>query len=452
MNFLTAKLGPICRNSNSIARALRKRYFDPSLPLPIQTFNLLGTAGAAAGLIVALSCLISGAGTANIAINLGAFVLALVLLRLARKTGRYDLCGLVVVIAVFIVAFPALFFTAGGYRSGMPCFFPLALVFTATMLEGWRRASALATELAVYFASCLVAYFRPQTVTHFAAESDYLLDVMVGIAVSGTLLFLVAALCARAGDNHRLELRRLNQELADGNERLKSLNSVKSDFLSTVSHELNSPLAALSGAAGDTLDLLETAPPDLGQIADNQRSILETVKRIKAIVSDLQDTVAIERGALALDAKPVSMASVLRDFCSTRLSRLDAGGVALSLSLADGLPEIPVDRARIEQVMSNLLSNAARHAKKGRIAVTLSPGEREQLVSVADEGEGMPADMLEGAFEGGRTTQMEPWRHGVGLNLCREIVAAHGGRIWLESEPGRGTRAFFALLEKEAGE
>ncbi|MDR3364511.1 MAG: hypothetical protein LBS91_06160 [Clostridiales Family XIII bacterium] len=177
--------------------SLKYRYFGEDAPLDVQTFHLLGLAGMAAGACVALSSLFTQAGAPSVALNLAASALAFVLLRYTRKTGRYRQSYRIVVAAVFLAAFPVLFFTAGGYRSGMPCFFVFALVFTALMLPGKERAAALIAEFAIYAACCAAAYLRPETVTPFASERGYVIDVLTGIVASSVLLLLVILLYIR---------------------------------------------------------------------------------------------------------------------------------------------------------------------------------------------------------------------------------------------------------------
>ncbi len=200
---------------------IRNDYFGPQLSLQAQVFHLLGCAGIAAGLLVAVSSLLTNAGAWNVGINLLVSVFAILLLRFARRTGKYPFCYLLVTIIVFLVAFPLMFFTAGGYRSGMPGFFVMALIFTLLMLQGWTRVGAIAMELAAYIGSCLLAYFHPQMVAMFETEAEYMADVIVGMIIPGALLGGAVILYMRMYNNRQAVIMAQTEKLAAQNRELE---------------------------------------------------------------------------------------------------------------------------------------------------------------------------------------------------------------------------------------
>jgi hypothetical protein len=193
-------------------------YFDPSLDIHVQTFHLLAFAGMAAGIIVAVVALMQNAGIIGIFSNFFSSVMAAVLLCLVvKKKISYRTGSWVVVVVVFMLVFPLLFFDMGGYRSGMPSFFIFALLFTAILLDGLGRFVAVAIELILYVVCCLAAYFFPEWVKHFQLESYYVSDVITGIVVSGVLLLLVILLYIRLYRVREAQIRELNRELAARN-------------------------------------------------------------------------------------------------------------------------------------------------------------------------------------------------------------------------------------------
>ncbi|MDR1245452.1 MAG: hypothetical protein LBK57_00285, partial [Clostridiales Family XIII bacterium] len=237
---------------------LKNKYFHESLDLRVQSFNLLALAGMAAGGVVALSSVWTNAGAVNIVLNFAASVLAFILLRFTgegKKLSYRISCWLIVAL-VFVIAFPAMFFTAGGYRSGMPCFFVFALIFTAIMLEALERVAALIFEFLLYVSCCLIAYYRPETVKHFQTEFDYVGDVIVGITAASVLLLLVVLLHIHIYRERQLQIGELNRELEARNETLERYNRMKSDFLAAVAHEVSGPLTVISASSADTIALL----------------------------------------------------------------------------------------------------------------------------------------------------------------------------------------------------
>ena len=242
--------------------------------------------------------------------------------------------------------------------------------------------------------------------------------------------------------------RRLNEKLKSQNESLAQYNEMKSAFLASVVHEINTPLSVISASSRDTLDLLEEPSFDPGEIKDNQQVIEKRVELIDEILTDLMDITAIESGRLILRLGAVNMADLLKNVCDSQFKRLDANGNRIEYDLRLNLPPVPADARRIEQVLTNLLSNAVRHTRGGVITIKLDKrtgDEGGQTVSVTDTGEGMDASVFDAALTQNVSTKADYWRHGIGLNICMRIIEAHGGNIKIDSEKGRGVKVTFEL-------
>ncbi len=413
------------------------KFFSRELDFRVRLFNVLAIAGA--GISIA-TFLLSAATTmwANAAVSGVLAALSLGLLLFTSRTGRYQLGYGITIVTIFMIAFPVMFFTSGGYRSGMPAVFLFAVTFTVLMLEGKRALLVSLLEIAEYIAVCVFAYFHPQYVTHFETEAQVLTDILfafsaVSIAV-GIVLYL-----------HLKEYTRQRELLQEQNERLRRYDASRSTFLTTVSHEIKNPLNAINLHARDTVELMEETPLDLDLMRENQAVIKKMVSRIDNILMDLKDTVAIEQGRLSLSLAPMRLDKLLREASETYFGKNYTAGNRLILKLAEDVPPITADYARITQVVTNLLSNALQHTKNGDITVLLSLSQGEQFVRVSDTGTGMSPEMQEKAFEGYVSASEDYWRHGIGLYVCHQIVTAHGGRIWIESEPGKGTTVSFVL-------
>jgi signal transduction histidine kinase len=414
------------------------RYFDPALDLRVQAFNLLGFGGIAAGIFVAVSSVVSNAGAATVLVNLAISVAAFILLQFTeRKKLRYHAGTWIIVIGVFLFAFPYLFFAAGGYRSGMPCFFVFAILFTAIMLENkWERAAALVVEFALYAACFLTAYFAPERVSHFATERDYMFDALTGVFVVGLILIFVVLLYMRIYDIRQ--------------KRLDELDKLKTEFLQNISHELKTPLTVIINYALDTLRELEREPLNVPEMEFDQNRIRAEGERLKRMVSQLLDVTAIESGKLKIHREPVSLAALLSRVADARYTALNENETRLALEIPGNLPEIAADTDAIEQVLLNLLSNAARHTKGGVITISLSAEGGSQNVCVADDGEGMNPEAREQAFL--RYVERKSGvsgRSGMGLYICKKLIGAHGGEIGIESAAGKGTAVWFKLPAEE---
>ncbi|MCL1808642.1 MAG: ATP-binding protein [Clostridiales bacterium] len=411
-----------------------KEYFDENLGFHVQSFNLLGLAGMAAGIVAAVVSLVEKAGLASVGINLFASALAFCLLRVAGRKISYRTCSLIVVINVFLLMFPVLFFAAGGYRSGMPSFFILAIIFTSILLDRRERVAAVAVEFVLYAACCIAAYSYPRLVNPFTLEIHYVIDVIIGATLTSALLLLVVLLRIRM--------------LTFRETQIKERDKMKSNFLAAVAHEIGRMLTVILGSSSDTVDLLKEPMVNMDEIMENYRRIERKVMQIDGIVTELMDTVAIESGRLPLSRQPTFLSELLTSACAPGLWQPSKNN-RISLELQHGLPLILVDHGKLEQVLTNLLSNADRHTKDGTITVKLARDGNRQIVSVTDSGEGMAPEAAASAFTrfATSTASDEQWRHGYGLYICWQIVTAHGGEIWLDSEEGHGTSVFFALLE-----
>ena len=425
---------------NALSATL-KRLLARTGDFRIRLFNILALAGTLLSLVMALLSAATGVWF-NVFLNLLVAALSAGLLCYSYRTGKYRRCYLVTIAVIFFGAFPALFFTGGGYYSGMPVFFVFAVVFTMLMLEGTLARAIAACEVGLYALLCYLAYRYPHWVTPFASEAEAITDLIFA-------LIAVSAVCGFVLHFHLKEYEWQKQLLADQNDRLRRYDEAKSTFLTTVAHEIKNPLSSISIHARDTFELLEEEPQDKPQMHENLEIIQQAVQRIDRILLDLMDTVSIEQGRLALSLAPVSLAGLLDEAARDYARQGYRNGNTLRLDVPEPLPSLQADGPRLFQVLCNLLANAERYTKKGQLTLSLRREGAEQVVCVADTGTGMSEKMQQNAFKGYVSASEDYWRHGIGLYVCHQIVTAHGGRIWLQSAPGAGTRVYFALPEKE---
>jgi signal transduction histidine kinase len=229
--------------------------------------------------------------------------------------------------------------------------------------------------------------------------------------------------------------------------RFRLLDQLKSDMVSTVSHELKTPL---TGVQMTVHLLLEEV---VGPLNSKQVELLLAARqdsdRLLAIINDLLDLTRIEQGRVRLDLRPVAPADLVAGAVDRSEARARDSGVELKGSVAFGLPPVSVDADRVGHVFDNLVGNALAHTPRGG-SVTLSAkvdGSDSVEFEVADTGEGIAPEHLDRVFEKFYRApgSKSPGGAGLGLAIAREIVEAHGGRIGAESQPGRGARFVFHL-------
>ncbi len=358
------------------------------------------------------------------------------------KTEKFQLAYIITVVTVFMIFFPMMFFTSGGYKSGMPSVFMFAVMFTVLMLKGKAAIFVSLLEICEYAAVCIFAYFHPEYVTFYETEAEILTDI---IFANGAM----SIICGLVLFFHLKEYDRQREVLKEQNEKLKRYDSSRSTFLTTVSHEIKNPLNAINLHARDTEELMEEEPLDLNLMKENQQVIKRMVERIDRILVDMKDTVAIEQGRLSLSLSPMRTQNLINEEAKRYFGKNYTAENELSLNVDESLPPINADYARITQVLTNLLSNAMQHTKNGKITVSLSGNGERQLICVSDNGEGMTEKMRQKALEGYVSASEDYWRHGIGLYVCKQITEAHGGEIWIESELGEGTKVYFTLPYKE---
>jgi PAS domain S-box-containing protein len=250
-------------------------------------------------------------------------------------------------------------------------------------------------------------------------------------------------------------------ELIEANEKLKEIDKMKTEFLSIVSHELRTPLALVLGFARIIKKRFEDSifPNIMAEDSKVQRSIKQVKSNLGTIVSegdrltdlinDLLDITKIESGKVEWEMESVSVAEIIKRATAITGSYFEQYKIELINDVEDGLPEVVGDKDRLEQVVINLISNAVKFTEKGSVTCRARKINNDIMISVIDTGTGINKLDQEKIFEKfgqlGQRFKDRPKGTGLGLPICKEIVEHHGGRIWVESEPGQGSKFSFTL-------
>ena len=242
-----------------------------------------------------------------------------------------------------------------------------------------------------------------------------------------------------------IENARLREEL-HGSEALTEANRLKTELISTLAHEMRTPLTSIKGYS--TALLMEEASFNPQTRREFLQIIDEECDTLQNLIHDILESSIIEAGLLHLERQPVLLARLIQDVVDDIARR--AVGCRFVVDLADRLPIVEADPERITQVLRNLLDNAVKYSPGGGlILVRAERRTGEVVISVADQGVGIAPEHLHQLFEKYFRAKTGSIRHvvgsGLGLPIAHAIVGSHGGRIWAESVPGQGSTFYFTL-------
>src|SRR5450631_810967 len=244
---------------------------------------------------------------------------------------------------------------------------------------------------------------------------------------------------------------RLFREIQDKSQQLEVANKHKSEFLANMSHELRTPLNAIIGFSEVLLERL------FGELNAKQDDYLKDIfasgKHLLGLINDILDLSKVEAGRMELETSTFDLASAVSNAMTLVRERAQRHGIALGQQLDPKLVEITADERKFKQILLNLLSNAVKFTPdNGRIDVTARLDGADVQVAVHDTGIGIAPEDQAAVFEEfrqvGRNYTSKQEGTGLGLALTKRFVELHGGRIWLESEPGKGSTFTFTIPVK----
>jgi signal transduction histidine kinase len=239
----------------------------------------------------------------------------------------------------------------------------------------------------------------------------------------------------------------MNNELQRVYGELESASRHKSEFLSNMSHELRTPLNAILGFSQVLQKKL------FGELNEKQleyvEDILSSGNHLLSLINDVLDLSKVEAGQIELQVAPFSLREAVERGVVMVRERASKNGVAVAAEIDPAVQVVSGDERRIRQILFNLLSNAVKFTPAGgRVDVSASRVDGEVRLAVSDTGPGVPAEDVDRIFEEFQQTDVGAQHHegtGLGLALSKRLVELHGGRIWVESEVGVGSRFVFTL-------
>ena len=243
------------------------------------------------------------------------------------------------------------------------------------------------------------------------------------------------------------ERRRFEETLEDARARAETASRAKSEFLASMSHELRSPLHTIIGFSELLAEGME------GELNDKQRRFVQHIQKdsqhLLTLINDILDLSKIEAGRLEFHTEVIGIEAIVEETVASVVPQAQPKEIAIQTKVSAGL-EAWADRVRVHQLLLNLMSNAIKFTPAGgRIQVEATEQGRHVSISVTDTGIGIQPEHHESIFDVfyqvAATTKGVREGTGLGLAICRRLVEQMGGRIWVESEPGKGSKFTFTL-------
>jgi signal transduction histidine kinase len=331
-----------------------------------------------------------------------------------------------------VIATLAVYLT-GGYHSSFFVLYVFVIIGAAFQLELVRTIMVTLGIGLIYVGAC---YVNPA-----GLESPFAQYIM---AAKLLLLLVVAVLCGLLLEQLRREHHETERE-REQVARLRALDKLQESFVSAVSHELRTPLTCIR----TSVDLLPATEDDAPETrAELIRTIDHHVSRLEALVGDLLEITKLEAGQIALVRQPTDLHQIASRVVEGLRPLTEHKGQKIHLHRNEAVSMVEMDRRRIEQVLTNILSNAIKFTpKQGEIEIRVRETTDELQVCVADNGPGIPAEDQDRIFDRFYVVANGRGLSGVGLGLyiARQMVELHGGRIWVESRLGAGSTFCFTV-------
>ena len=244
------------------------------------------------------------------------------------------------------------------------------------------------------------------------------------------------------------KLRRSQTKIEQQNIQLKKADRIKTDFLNVTSHELRTPLSSIKGYAQ------MISKQTLGQINDEQKKalyvILRNTNRLDALIQDILDISRLESGKMKFVAVQTDVKNMILETIETIKPFANLKNIEITTKFKDNLPELNIDKERIKQVLTNILSNAIKFSTDGSAINILATNEEEDILfEIQDFGRGIPRNELKKVFDIFYQVDSGEDRKyggiGLGLAISRGIILAHGGKIWVNSKINEGSTFSFTL-------
>ena len=421
-----------------------KVLYHSGLPFRVRLFNILASLGFIISLCNGVLSYWNNGDRKLLLINTGIALLSLSLLFYAYHSKKYQRCYFITIVVIFMFLFPVMFFKSGGYKGGMPSFYIFGILFTIFMLEGWLMFFCVWLELIIYIFTIGIAYYYPDTVIWFQSEKEIVVDVLTGVVVSSASLGVAMYLHFRIYKKQQVFLMQAREEAMEA-------NRAKSTFLANMSHEIRTPINVMLGM--NEMILRESESREVVQYA---KSVEKAGNYLLSLINNILDITRIESKKLDIIEEKFSLRQLVQEVCLIGAKQAEAKNLEFVVDVEETLPKyLEGDALHIKQVILNLINNAVKYTKKGKVFLEVCQEEKQISFSVKDTGIGIKKEDMEALFDMFMRADIKRHRNiegsGLGLTIAKELCEQMGGHIQAESIYGKGSNFTVYFPLKDAG-
>lgn len=421
-----------------------KVLYHSGLPFRVRLFNILASLGFIISRCNGVLSYWNNGDRKLLLINTGIALLSLSLLFYAYHSKKYQRCYFITIVVIFMFLFPIMFFKSGGYKGGMPSFYIFGILFTIFMLEGWLMFFCVWLELIIYIFTIGIAYYYPDTVIWFQSEKEIVVDVLTGVVVSSASLGVAMYLHFRIYKKQQIFLSQAREEAMEA-------NRAKSTFLANMSHEIRTPINVMLGM--NEMILRESESREVVQYA---KSVERAGNYLLSLINNILDITRIESKKLDIIEEKFSLRQLVQEVCLIGAKQAEAKNLEFVVDVEETLPKyLEGDALHIKQVILNLINNAVKYTKKGKVFLEVCQEEKQISFSVKDTGIGIKKEDMEALFDMFMRADIKRHRNiegsGLGLTIAKELCEQMGGHIQAESIYGKGSNFTVYFPLKDAG-
>lgn len=422
---------------------IQQKFFNPEDSLRMVLFNIITLSGIGGGIIGFVMSIILDLYWVQILAIFAALIVLIGSFYQANWRGHLKQAAFSIVSIITLVLFPVMFFTDGGAFGGMGYWFTLGLVFDFLIVEGAAFYVLLVLQVITILSCYWIAYCRPEWVVPIGTTTGIYVDMIQSLIVLGLVLGLINKFQNKVYKKALDQIGKQNEALVESEYRADMANRAKSEFLSSISHEIRTPINIIIG-----MNEMILKEADSQQLLEYAEAVDHSANTLLSLISDVLDISKIEAGKVEIEEENYRPAELLVECNDMIQERAKAKGLTLKIHCEEDLPRVLCgDVGRIRQILLNLLTNAVKYTEKGTVSLHLGgerkDGELRLCMRVKDTGIGIAPENLERIFEKFERFDLEKNRTiegtGLGLSIVKELTERMNGTVEAASTYGEGS-------------